>query len=124
MLQERLELQRQAEAEFAAERALVDEVVARIQQEDRMELAARRAKQADTKVIIMAHYGGKDFLLAAPCAIVGHFTSPRGSPACCCMECRSTPSVSALLDAHATLPCPCMSSRVLPCPAMSHRRPK
>jgi hypothetical protein len=50
MLQERLELQRQAEAEFAAERALVDEVVARIQQEDRMELAARRAKQADTKV--------------------------------------------------------------------------
>jgi hypothetical protein len=50
MLQERLELQRQAEAEFAAERALVDEVVARIQQEDRMELAARRGKQADTKV--------------------------------------------------------------------------
>lgn len=49
-LQERLELQRQAEADFAAERALVDEVVARIQQEDRMELAARRAKQADTKV--------------------------------------------------------------------------
>lgn len=49
-LQERLELQRQAEAEFNAERALVDEVVARIQQEDRMELAARRAKQADTKV--------------------------------------------------------------------------
>jgi hypothetical protein len=49
-LQERLELQRQAEAEFAAERALVDEVVARIQQEDRMELAARRSKQADTKV--------------------------------------------------------------------------
>jgi hypothetical protein len=48
--QERLELQRQAEVEFAAERALVDEVVARIQQEDRMELAARRAKQADTKV--------------------------------------------------------------------------
>lgn len=43
-------MQRQAGAEFAAERALVDEVVARIQQEDRMELAARRAKQADTKV--------------------------------------------------------------------------
>lgn len=49
-LQERLELQHQAEAEFAAERALVDEVVARIQQEDRMELAARRSQQADTKV--------------------------------------------------------------------------
>lgn len=48
--QERLELQRQTEAEFAAERALVDEVVARIQQEDRLETAARRAKQAETKV--------------------------------------------------------------------------
>lgn len=53
-LQERLELQRQAETDFAAERALVDEVVVRIQQEDRMELAARRAKQADTKVGISA----------------------------------------------------------------------
>lgn len=53
-LQERLELQRQAEADFAAERALVDEVVARIQQEDRMELAARWAKQADTKVGVSA----------------------------------------------------------------------
>jgi hypothetical protein len=50
LLQERLELQRQAEADFAAERAMVDEVVARIQQEDRMELAARRTKQTDTKV--------------------------------------------------------------------------
>jgi hypothetical protein len=49
-LQERLELQRRAEAEFARERSLVDEVVARIQAEDRMELQARRCKQAETKV--------------------------------------------------------------------------
>lgn len=45
-----MELQLQAEADFAAERALVDEIVARIQQEDRMDLAARRTKQAETKV--------------------------------------------------------------------------
>jgi Trichohyalin-plectin-homology domain len=51
-LQERLDLQRAAEAEFARERALVDEVVLRIQQEDALELAARRAKQADTKAYI------------------------------------------------------------------------
>jgi hypothetical protein len=50
VLQERLELQRRAEAEFARERSLVDEVVARIQAEDRMELQARRCKQAETKV--------------------------------------------------------------------------
>jgi hypothetical protein len=50
VLQERLELQRRAEAEFARERAMVDEVVARIQAEDRMELQARRCKQAETKV--------------------------------------------------------------------------
>lgn len=50
VLQERLELQRCAEAEFARERAMVDEVVARIQAEDRMELQSRRCKQAETKV--------------------------------------------------------------------------
>ena len=49
-LQERLELQRKAEEEFARERAMVDEVMARIQAEDRLEFEGRRAKQADTKV--------------------------------------------------------------------------
>ncbi|WIA31853.1 hypothetical protein OEZ86_002718 [Tetradesmus obliquus] len=51
-MQERLELQRCAEAEFARERAMVDEVVARIQAEDRMELQSRRCKQAETKAYI------------------------------------------------------------------------
>lgn len=49
-MQERLDLQRKAEVEFARERALVDQVVARIQAEDIMEFEGRRAKQADTKV--------------------------------------------------------------------------
>jgi hypothetical protein len=48
--QERVELQQRAEAEFARERAMVDEVVARIQAEDRMHYEARKAKQAETKV--------------------------------------------------------------------------
>lgn len=45
-----MQLQRRAEEEFARESAMVDEVVARIQAEDRMEYEARRAKQAETKV--------------------------------------------------------------------------
>lgn len=71
-LQERLELQHQAEAEFAAERALVDEVVARIQQEDRMELAARRAKQADTKVCRQQEQATWPLLIAAVTHIINN----------------------------------------------------
>jgi hypothetical protein len=54
---ERLALQRAAEAEYERERAMVDEVVARIQAEDRMEAEARRANQEETKAYI------RDFLL-------------------------------------------------------------
>jgi hypothetical protein len=40
-VQERLQLQRAAEAQAAAERSMVDEVVARIAREDQMEAEAR-----------------------------------------------------------------------------------
>lgn len=54
-MQERMQLQLEAEREFQRERAMVDEVVRRIQQEDAMEAAERRSKQEETKAYI-AHY--------------------------------------------------------------------
>eukprot|EP00775_Hariotina_reticulata_P009667 gene9667-9826_t len=64
-MQERVELQHRAEAEFARERAMVDEVVARIQAEDRMQYEARKAKQADTKAYIEQFLQQRDLAKAA-----------------------------------------------------------
>lgn len=50
--QERVELQRQAEQEYQRERAMVDEIVRRIQEEDAMEHAMKLQKQAETKEYI------------------------------------------------------------------------
>eukprot|EP00877_Chromochloris_zofingiensis_P008487 jgi/Chrzof1/3892/Cz13g12110.t1 len=51
-VQERVELQRQAEQEYQRERAMVDEIVRRIQEEDAMEHAMKLQKQAETKEYI------------------------------------------------------------------------
>jgi hypothetical protein len=48
-------VQAEAEAEFQRERAMVDEVVRRIQQEDALEAAARRAKQVRARARTGAH---------------------------------------------------------------------
>jgi hypothetical protein len=53
-MQERLELQRAAELEHQRERAMVDEVVARILAENQMEADAKRRKQEETKAYIQA----------------------------------------------------------------------
>ena len=48
-IEEKLDLQRAAQEEFEKERRQVDEVIARIQEEDRLQLEAKHAKQRETQ---------------------------------------------------------------------------
>lgn len=55
-IEEKLDLRRAAQEEFEKERRQVDEVIARIQEEDRLQLEAKQAKQQETQAYI------RDFL--------------------------------------------------------------